>query len=287
MTTKTFFFTPKGLNKWYNYLLVPIYIVILASIFSVPAFIIFYKAKPNTYQSYLQLLMPSAMMVISTFLVLKWVHKRSGLTLINTTQIRWKRIFWAMACFGGITFLLELLNWFFNPSLYVFSFDKTTFFQYLLISLALIPFQAAGEEMICRGYLMQGIAWATKRPWVAALVTSILFGSLHLANPEIKTFGYVFILSYIFMGLAMGIMTIMDDGAELAIGVHVINNLYSAILVTYPSSALKTSTIYSIKEYDATFWTIVGTLTFVVFLIICQKKYHWDSFKSLFEKLED
>lgn len=284
--TKTFFSTPKGSNKWYNYILVPIYVIILAGIFSVPGFIIFYKAKPNTYQSYLQLLLPSAMIVISIFLILKWVHKRSGFTLINATQIRWKRMVWAMSCFGGILLLIELINWFFNPSLYTFSFDQTTFFPYLIISLALIPFQAAGEEMLMRGYLMQGIAWATKRPWLALLITSILFGSLHLANPEIKAFGYVFILNYIFMGLAMGILTIMDDGAEIAIGVHIINNLYSAILVTFPSSALKTSTIFTVNEYNATFWTIVEILSFVVFLIICQKKYHWSSFKSLFEKLD-
>ena len=129
MPTKTFFSTPKGLNKWYNYLLVPIYIVILASIFSVPGFIIFYKAKPNTYQSYLQLLLPSAMMVFSIFLILKWVHKRSGYSLINATKIRWKRIFWAIGVFGSITLLFEFVSWGINPLSYQFSFDKTTFFN--------------------------------------------------------------------------------------------------------------------------------------------------------------
>jgi len=287
MPTQTFFSTPKGLNKWYNYLLVPIYIVILASIFSVPAFIIFYKAKPNTYQSYLQLLLPSAMMVFSIFLVLKWVHKRSGYSLINATKIRRKRIFWAMGVFGSITLLFEFVSWGINPLSYQFSFDSNTFFQYLIISLVLIPFQSAGEELLMRGYFLQGITWATKRPWLAVLITSILFGLLHLANPELKAFGYIFILNYILMGLAAGIMTIMDDGAELAIGVHVINNLYSAIFIGYSSSALQTNTLYHVNEYNTTFWTILMICSFVIFLAICHRKYQWNNFKSVFDKLEE
>ncbi|MDZ7934728.1 MAG: type II CAAX endopeptidase family protein [Emticicia sp.] len=287
MPTKTFFSTSKGSNKWYNYLLVPIYVVILAGVFSVPAFIILSKPKPNTYQSYLQLLLPSAMMVFSTFLVLKWVHKRSGYSLVNATKIRWNRIFWAMGVFGSITLLFELVSWFVNPSSYQFSFDASTFFQYLIISLILIPFQSAGEEILMRGYFLQGITWATKRPWVAVLITSILFGLLHLGNPELKAFGYIFILNYILMGCAAGIMTIMDDGAELAIGVHIINNLYSAIFIGYASSALQTSTVYHIKDYDTTFLSITMVLGFVIFLGICYKKYQWESFKTLFDKLED
>lgn len=287
MSTHTFFSTPKGSNKWYNYILVPICVVILAGVFSVPAFIILSKPKPNTYQSYLQLLLPSAMMVFSTFLILKWVHRRSGYSLINATKIRWNRIFWAMGCFGIITLLLELVSWFVNPSLYQFSFDKSTFFQYLTISLVLIPFQSAGEEILMRGYFLQGITWATKRPWLAVLITSVLFGLLHLGNPELKAFGYVFILNYILMGCAAGIMTIMDDGTELAIGVHIINNLYSAIFIGYSASALQTSTLYHVNDYNPTLWSIIMVLSFVIFLGICYKKYRWNSFKSFFDKLVD
>jgi len=287
MPTQTFFSTPKGSNKWYYYIFVPICMVILAGRFSVPAFIMLSKPKPNTSQSYLQMIVPSAMMVFSIFLVLKWVHKRSGYSLINATKIRWKRIFWAMGVFGSITLLLELVSWFVNQSSYQFSFDANTFFQYLIISLVIIPFQSAGEELLMRGYFLQGITWATKRPWLAVLITSVLFGLLHLGNPELKAFGYVFILNYILMGFAAGIMTVMDDGTELAIGVHIINNLYSAICVGYSASALQTSTIYHIKDYDTVSMSICMVLALVIFLGICYKKYQWNSFKSFFDKLAE
>jgi hypothetical protein len=285
MPAKSYLSLSKGSNQWYKYILFFVIFIVLASLFSVPAY--FIKSKPNSYLSYFKLIFPSAILLPCVFITLKWVHNRSGFTLINAEKIRWERIFWAMGCFGGLTFLIEIFSWLINPSLYTFSFDKNTFFQYSIISVVLIPFQAAGEELLCRGYLMQGVAWATKKPWFALLFTSLLFGALHLANPELKKFGNIFILNYITTGLAMGIMTIMDDGTELAIGVHIVNNLYSAILITYPSSALKTSAIFTINEYNATFWTIAGLLSFIVFLIICQKKYQWSNFKSLFENLED
>lgn len=152
--------------------------------------------------------------------------------------------------------------------------------------MVLFPFQATGEELLFREYFFQGIAWTTKRPWLAVILTSVFFGLLHLANPEIKTFGWPFIFSYIFMGIAAGIMTIMDDFTELAIGLHILNNLYSAIIVSFTSAALQTNTLFFIKDYNPTFWSIVGAISLLLFLSICHKKYGWGSYKSLFEKLD-
>jgi membrane protease YdiL (CAAX protease family) len=137
-----------------------------------------------------------------------------------------------------------------------------------------------------RGYYLQGIAWATKRPWLAVILTSVFFGLLHMANPEIKAFGWPFIFGYIFMGIAAGIMTIMDDGTELAIGLHIVNNLYTAIIVSFTSSALQTNTLFFVKDYNPIFWSIVGTISLLLFLAISHKKYGWGSYKSLFEKLD-
>lgn len=284
MNTKTFFSTPKGSNNWYHYIILPLTVVVLASLLSLPAF--FFKTEKDTPLYYFQLLLISAFMAIMVFVALKWIHKRSGYTLINAQKIRWGRIFWAMGCFGAITFLFELLSWQLNPKFYKFSFNEATFYQYLIVSLVLIPFQAAGEELLMRGYFLQGISWATHRPWVAAIITSVLFGLLHFGNPELEAFGNVFILNYILMGLALAIMTLMDDGAELAIGVHIINNLYSAILVGYPSSALQTNTLFTLTNYQTILWTIVMLLSFAIFLLLAAKKYQWISFKSLFDKLD-
>jgi membrane protease YdiL (CAAX protease family) len=284
MYNKTFFQTPKGPNKWYNYIFLYFLIGLLAALLSLPVY--FLKSADGTYQKYLKDLLPSALMFFSLFWVFKSLHQRSALTLINANKIRWKRIFWAMGCFGGITLFFELVNYLYKPSLYQFSFNQTTFFQFMVISLVLIPFQAAAEELLMRGYYLQGIAWATKKPWLAVIITSVFFGLLHLANPEIKAFGLPFIFGYIFMGIAAGIMTIMDDGTELAIGLHIVNNLYAAIIVGFSSSALQTNTLFFIKYYNPIFWSIVATISLLLFLAISHKKYGWGSHKLLFKRLD-
>ena len=269
MNNKSFFKTPKGSNKWYKYILSLFLIVLLTALISIPIYI--YKTKLDTYQHYFQNLAPNAIMFPIIFLVLKWLHSRSAFTLINAGNIRWRRMLWAMGCYGGILLFFELVSWLYNPSLYQFSFNKATFFQYMAISLVLIPFQSAAEEVLMRGYYLQGLAWATKRPWIAVIVSSVVFGLLHLANPEIKAFGWPFVFGYIFMGIAAGVMTVMDDGVELAIGLYIVNNLYSAIIVSFSASALQTNTLFFIKNYNPTFWSIVAILSFLLFLAISHK----------------
>jgi uncharacterized protein len=157
----------------------------------------------------------------------------------------------------------------------------------MVISVILITFQATTEELLFRGYYLQGVAWATNRPWSAIVLTSIIFGLLHLANPEIEAYGWPYVMGYILMGMATGVLTVMDDGSELAIGLHVVNNLYAAIVVGFPASVLQTNTLFFVNDYIATYWSIVGVISLLIFLAICNRKYGWESFRAIFEKLEE
>ena len=90
---------------------------------------------------------------------------------------------------------------------------------------------------------MQGFGhWLNSR-FMALFLTSVIFGSLHLANPEITALGYEFIFLYITVGFVLGIMTLMDDGLELAIGFHAANNLVAALLVTADWTVFQTESI--------------------------------------------
>ena len=94
------------------------------------------------------------------------------------------------------------------------------------------------------GYLMQGFAGLTKSRFLSLALTSIIFGSLHAFNPEIEKLGYGLMAYYIGTGFFFGIMSLMDEGIELAIGFHVANNLITAILVTADWTAFQTESLY-------------------------------------------
>ena len=79
---------------------------------------------------------------------------------------------------------------------------------------------------------MQGLGLVMRNAWFPLLFTSITFGLMHIANPEVEKLGYSLLIYYIGTGLFLGITTLMDDGLELALGFHTANNLFTALLVT-------------------------------------------------------
>ena len=107
-----------------------------------------------------------------------------------------------------------------------------------------IPIQTSLEEYVFRGYLMQGLGVFVKNRWFPLIFTSLSFGLLHLSNPEIDKIGNIIIIHYIATGLFLGIITLMDEGMELALGFHAGNNLLIALLVTADWTVFQTSSIF-------------------------------------------
>ena len=67
---------------------------------------------------------------------------------------------------------------------------------------------------------------------------------MHYANPEVDKLGNMVYVFYIGSGLFAGIMTLMDEGLELALGWHAANNSISSLLVTADWTALQTHSVY-------------------------------------------
>jgi hypothetical protein len=108
-------------------------------------------------------------------------------------------------------------------------------------------------------------------------VTSIIFGCLHLFNPEVEKLGYGIMVYYIGTGLFLGILTLMDDGIELALGFHAANNLFTALLVTSSWTAFQTESILiDISEPSLGLELVVSlVILYPIFLFIMSKKYGW------------
>ncbi len=146
----------------------------------------------------------------------------------------------------------------------------------------LIPFQTSTEEYIFRGYLMQGFGNLAKNKWFPLVMTSIIFGGMHIANPEVSKLGYIIMVYYIGTGLFLGIITLMDDGMELALGFHAANNLVSALLISSDWSALQTHSLYKdVSDPSAGFDVLLPIfIIFPLILLIFSKKYNWTNWKE-------
>lgn len=115
------------------------------------------------------------------------------------------------------------------------------------------------------------------------LITSLIFGTMHILNPEVSKLGYIILVYYIGTGLFLGIITLMDEGMELALGFHAANNLIGALLVSTDWTVLKTYAIFKdTSEPTAGFETIFLPvfIMFPLLLFIFSKKYKWIDWKD-------
>ena len=219
-------------------------------------------------------------------IVLFWVKFVQGqsITSLTTsrTKIDWKRVFFSFFLWGSITTLMILGLYFTQPENFVWNFNPKKFFIFLVLAVVLVPMQTSFEEYLFRGHMMQGIGLATNSRLVPLIITSVLFGLMHIANPEVGKIGYIIMIYYIGTGFFLGIMTLMDEGLELALGFHAANNLVGALLLTADWTAFQTNSILKdLSEPSAGFDVL--TPVFVIFpilLFIFSKVYGWNNWKE-------
>jgi len=234
------------------------------------------------------MLFPFLIGLLAFVLLVKPLNSRTFKVTINGRgKIRWDR------------FLVSFLVWLILSSLYFFIYLKAdpsnftlnnvsgTLLVLIIVSFLFVPFQAAFEEVIFRGYLMQGFAVLARNRWFPLLMTSLLFGLMHSFNPEVKEFGFLTMMpQYVAFGLIFGIVTILDDGIEAAIGAHTANNIFLCIMVTHESSALQTPAVYEQQNvYPYTEFAAL-LVTGIIFVIVLKIIFKWDKFSLLLGRVE-
>ncbi|MEE9349857.1 MAG: CPBP family glutamic-type intramembrane protease [Flavobacteriaceae bacterium] len=293
--------------------------------------------------------------LIALWFSVKYIHKRSFTSLITSRKkTDWKRVFFAFGLWFLVSLSLLVLGYFMAPENYTWNFKLIPFVVLVLISFFILPFQTSFEELLFRGYFMQGLGIATIKksfPFVVfyiivsvfayivlaemvefhkynglirfgivsiltallvlllntnlvsklsktpiynglhavlnttllpLLVTSVAFGLLHGANPEVEKLGNIVMVYYIGTGLFLGVLTLMDEGTELALGFHAANNIVAAIFVTTTWTVFQTDALLiDNSEPSIGFETFVPVLIiYPILLFIFSKKYGWRNWRE-------
>ena len=168
-------------------------------------------------------------------------------------------------------------------------FQLMPFLILAVIAIVMIPLQTSFEEYFFRGYLMQGIGAMAKNKWVPLLLTSFVFGGLHFFNPEVEKLGNIVMIYYIGTGLFLGIITLMDEGMELALGFHAGNNLVASLLVTADWTVFQTNSILKDISEPSAGIDVLGPVLIIypIFIAIMAYKYKWNDWgNKLFGRIE-
>ena len=212
----------------------------------------------------------------------KFIHPQSIRSLTTSRKkVDWARVWFAFILWGLLTLGLTGLDIWLSPGDYVWNFRWDAFWKLAVIAILLIPLQTSFEEYLFRGHMMQGLGILSGTRWVPLVVTSVLFGIMHIANPEVEKLGYGSLVFYIGTGFFLGILTLMDEGLELALGFHAANNLVTALLVTADWTAFQTDSLYKDVSEPHLGWDayLPVFVVFPILLWVFARKYGWKDWK--------
>jgi membrane protease YdiL (CAAX protease family) len=224
---------------------------------------------------------------VALFLVIhtKFVHKRTVLSIFSGREnFDWKRVLFSFSLLFSVLSLFLFIQYLSSDSL-IFQFDLQKFIPLFFIAIFLLPIQTSCEELLFRSYILQGIKMRTKKNSVAVLISGLMFGAIHIGNPEIAKIGYHIIVYYMLVGVFLALISLFDNGIELALGYHAANNVFAALMVTNNWQAFQTDAVFmDISDPGMGLDTIIGIL-FILPLVffIFYKKYKWHSLKEMWQ----
>ena len=244
-------------------------------------------------------LVPGFSLTMLTFIIgliglkwtIKWIHKRGLLqVLTGRSQFDLNRFFFSSIVVFAFSFLSLLAGLTIGDS-DVLGGQITRnsvgidWIFLSIVAIVLVPIQAGTEELFFRGYVLQGLTRLTKNRLFLALVTSLIFTSVHIANPEPWEYGVsAYIISIFLMSLFMSLITIFDGGLELAIGFHTMNNLWSFLILGLEKAVIPTTTLFTLNVASlATVNAIIpGIVQFALLFGIFSWRYKWFNKKISF-----
>jgi membrane protease YdiL (CAAX protease family) len=232
--------------------------------------------EPNL--SLFLLLISFVFALAAVFLVIRFLHRQTVLSVTTSRKkTDWSRVFFSFGVWAAFTVISTVVAYFISPGDYVFNFKPVPFAVMAVIAIALVPIQTSTEEYVFRGYLMQGFGNLARNRWFPLMMTSLIFGLMHITNPEVAKMGYIVMVYYIGSGVFLGVITLMDEGMELALGFHAANNLVGALLITSDWTAFQTNSILKdVSDPEAGFDVFLPVvIIFPILLIIFSKKYNW------------
>ena len=221
--------------------------------------------------------------LVGLYFVVRKLHNQSFISVVTSrNKIDWKRVFFAFGLWAVFSSSMIIISYFVDPSEIKLQFNLIPFLILAVITLVLMPIQTSTEELVFRGYLMQGFFNLARNKWFPLVMTSVIFGTMHIFNPEVQKMGYLILVYYIGTGLFLGIITLMDEGTELALGFHAANNMMAALLITSDFTVFQTHSVFKdlsepSLDYEA-FLPVFVIYPLLIFLF--SKVYKWKNWNE-------
>lgn len=209
--------------------------------------------------------------ILVTWLVMRVVHRMRPRWLASVVpRVRWK---FFLICLGlaVIALIAQVVVSLLLPGAQqadvtakVNDFTTTTALLAVIVLLT-TPLQAAGEEYVFRGYLMQAIGSLFNNKWVALVVTATLFAMAH----GVQNFPLFF--DRFMFGLIAGWLVIRTGGLEAGIAMHILNNFLAFGYALTFADLTETLNVSEAGWSDIPL-TLTQSITYAVLVLLVARK---------------
>ncbi|WIY83630.1 type II CAAX endopeptidase family protein [Propionimicrobium sp. PCR01-08-3] len=190
-----------------------------------------------------------ATLIVLCMWIMRYVHGRHPRWLCSVQPgFRWR---YTAACALASVVLLNAVYWVSHlDDLPTWSPDDHVWWWLLAIGLT-APLQAAGEEFLFRGYLLQVCGTVSKSPWLAVAISAVIFAALHGSQ------NLPLLADRLAFGLLAGALVVLTGGLEASIAAHAVNNVFA---FGYAAAAGNLAEIRSIQvsTWQTTGWNVLA-----------------------------
>ncbi len=222
-----------GKNKWWQYVLSVLTTIVVIAIVN----IIIRQVLPNSKKLFpdndfgkgiftfcLILVIFGLALIVFLFLASK-LHQRPKMSFIsNKGTFSCRQYFIGFLAWGSLLFIGSTIFDYQKLEDFIVNFNLYQFIVLLLFGFLAIGVQSFFEELVIRGYFLQGLHLHLKNIKILILVNGVIFGVLH--------FGYgveSFLSSWVF-GIAFAIIVHLQNSIEFVSGAHNANNLLLSLV---------------------------------------------------------
>jgi membrane protease YdiL (CAAX protease family) len=223
------------------------------------------------------LILPFVFSLLALLLSVRFIHEWPIRSLFTAAhRFDWKRFLLSFGIWASIlTVFLILLKYYTGKV--EWNYKPDTFLSLMVISLVFIPIQTTCEEVLFRSYLLKAFNRSIRKAWIAVMASGILFGLMHSANPEIEILGPVAMVYYVLTGIFLGVLAWKDNGIELSMGYHAVNNIFSSLILTNDWQAFQTDALFKDFNPPSLGWDSLITIFMVqpLLILVFGKIYGW------------
>jgi len=197
----------RGKNDWWRYLisiaLVAFFWLVIGS-FALIAVVVInggppfpWDGKPAvpgplvSFDPFLTFYLPVAFSFISLAAALifavRFIHSRPPITLITPRKsMDPRRLALGFGIFLAMNLISNAASYLFEPQAFSFTLDPGRMLAFAPIYILLTIVQTTAEEMLFRRYLLQGLGTLLRKPYAAAILSTMLFLLVHAGNPPTR-----------------------------------------------------------------------------------------------------